>query len=175
MTTAQFLLEQLDTPTGNVLIVSDTQHLLRAVDWEEHQERMHRLLRLHYGEYTLAQRSAADASPARDCLRAYFAGDLDACASLPVKTNGTEFQQAVWKTLRDIPAGSTLSYGALAARIGRPKAARAVGLANGANPTPIVVPCHRVIGSDASLTGFGGGLTRKSWLLSHEQAMGQSI
>lgn len=173
--TTHFSLEQLDTPTGNVLIVCDQQDRLRAVDWEEHRDRMHRLLRLYYGSYTLTERSATDTSPACDGLRAYFAGDLEACTNVPIKTNGTEFQQAVWKALRDIPAGTTLSYGALAARIGRPRAARAVGLANGANPTPIVVPCHRVIGANASLTGFGGGLQRKSWLLSHEHAMCQSL
>ncbi len=83
---------------------------------------------------------------------------------------GTPFQRDVWAALREIPVGKTLSYGALAAKIGRPKAVRAVGLANGANPIGIVVPCHRVIGADSSLTGYGGGLDRKRWLLNHEGA-----
>jgi methylated-DNA-[protein]-cysteine S-methyltransferase len=85
-------------------------------------------------------------------------------------TTGTAFQRDVWRALRRIPTGRTLSYGVLATKIGRPAAVRAVGLANGANPIAIVVPCHRVIGADASLTGFGGGIERKRWLLSHEGA-----
>ena len=83
---------------------------------------------------------------------------------------GTPFQRAVWAALRRIPAGETLSYGQLAAQIGKPKAVRAVGLANGSNPVGVVVPCHRVIGADGSLTGYGGGLPRKLWLLEHEGA-----
>jgi O-6-methylguanine DNA methyltransferase len=88
---------------------------------------------------------------------------------VPTATNGTDFQREVWAALRRIPAGVTVSYGGLAATVGRPDAVRAVGSANGANPIAIVVPCHRVIGSDASLTGYGGGLERKRWLLAHEQ------
>jgi methylated-DNA-[protein]-cysteine S-methyltransferase len=89
---------------------------------------------------------------------------------VPVATVGTEFQLKVWDALQRIPAGQTRSYGQLAAEIGEPDAARAVGLANGANPIAIVIPCHRVIGADGSLTGFGGGLPRKRWLLTHEGA-----
>src|SRR5262249_23027417 len=85
-----------------------------------------------------------------------------------VATRGTIFQREVWAALRRIPVGATLSYGALARELGRPRAIRAVGLANGANPIGIVVPCHRVIGSNASLTGYGGGIERKRWLLEHE-------
>jgi methylated-DNA-[protein]-cysteine S-methyltransferase len=111
-----------------------------------------------------------DAAPAAArALLAYFDGDLDAIADLPTATNGTAFQRAVWSALRRIPAGRTVSYGMLATQIGRPKAIRAVGLANGANPIAIVVPCHRVIGADTSLTGYGGGLHRKRWLLAHER------
>ncbi len=98
----------------------------------------------------------------------YFAGDLRAIEALPVCSAGTEFQRAVWSALREIPCGETWSYGELARRIGRPTAVRAVGLANGANPVAVVVPCHRVIGADRSLTGYGGGLHRKEWLLAHE-------
>ena len=83
---------------------------------------------------------------------------------------GTDFQRSVWDALRTIPAGETLSYAALAERVGRPTAVRAVGLANGTNPIAVIVPCHRVIGSDSSLTGYGGGLDRKRWLLEHEGA-----
>ncbi len=100
-------------------------------------------------------------------LTAYFSGDLRDF-SLPLRPSGTVFQQSVWSALRAIPFGATVSYGELARRIGQPSAARAVGAANGANPLPIVVPCHRVIGADSSLTGFGGGLETKRFLLAHE-------
>ena len=100
-------------------------------------------------------------------LQAYFAGELRDF-ELPLAARGTPFQQGVWRALRDIPYGETISYGELARRIGQPAAARAVGLANGRNPIAIVVPCHRVIGANGSLTGYGGGLARKRWLLAHE-------
>jgi methylated-DNA-[protein]-cysteine S-methyltransferase len=102
-------------------------------------------------------------------LSAYFAGELTDF-DLPLAPAGTAFQQLVWAALRQIPYGTTESYGQLAARIGRPDASRAVGLANGRNPIAIVVPCHRVIGSDGSLTGYGGGLDRKRFLLRLERA-----
>ncbi len=101
-------------------------------------------------------------------LRAYFEGELTTF-NLPLCFAGTAFQKAVWRALLDIPFGETTSYGALAALIGQPSASRAVGAANGANPLPIIAPCHRVIGSDQSLTGFGGGLDTKRFLLNHER------
>jgi len=104
-------------------------------------------------------------------LARYFAGDVRAIDDVAVELNGTAFQKGVWSALRRIPVGSTLSYAALARRIGQRTAVRAVGAANGANPVAIVVPCHRVIGSDGSLTGYGGGLERKRWLLAHEGVM----
>lgn len=104
-------------------------------------------------------------------LRRYFDGELDALASVPVRLHGTGFQRRAWEALRRIPAGSTWSYRRLAQELGDPRATRAVGAANGQNPVPVVVPCHRVIGSDGSLTGFGGGLARKRWLLQHEDAL----
>jgi methylated-DNA-[protein]-cysteine S-methyltransferase len=85
-----------------------------------------------------------------------------------VQTSGTPFQREVWRALRNIPCGTTVSYAKLAEQIGRPAAVRAVGLANGSNPVGVVVPCHRVIGANGSLTGYGGGIERKSWLLEHE-------
>ena len=93
---------------------------------------------------------------------------MEALDRIPAVFSGTPFQNRVWKALRKIPIGTTTSYGALAKKIGEPKAVRAVGLANGSNPIGVVVPCHRVIGSDGSLTGYGGGLPRKKWLLDHE-------
>jgi methylated-DNA-[protein]-cysteine S-methyltransferase len=100
-------------------------------------------------------------------LQAYFRGELRQF-DLPLALKGTEFQRRVWNALREIPYGETISYLQLAERIGSPKAVRAVGLANGSNPIPIIVPCHRVIGSDGSLTGFGGGLSTKKKLLDLE-------
>jgi O-6-methylguanine DNA methyltransferase len=102
-------------------------------------------------------------------IHRYFAGDLGAIDKISVETAGTSFQRSVWKELRNIPTGSAISYGQLAEQIARPRAVRAVGLANGSNPIGIVVPCHRVIGADGSLTGYGGGLERKKWLLDHER------
>lgn len=103
-------------------------------------------------------------------LHAYFDGDLEALDAIEVEHQGTEFQRAVWAELRRIPVGKTISYRELAIRVGRPKAMRAVGAANGQNRIAIVVPCHRVIGADGTLTGYAGGLERKRWLLEHERA-----
>jgi methylated-DNA-[protein]-cysteine S-methyltransferase len=100
-------------------------------------------------------------------LRAWFAGELHRF-ELPLAPRGTVFQRQVWALLADIPWGRTTTYGALAHKLGKPGSTRAVGAANGANPLPIVLPCHRVIGADGSLTGFGGGLAAKRWLLAHE-------
>jgi methylated-DNA-[protein]-cysteine S-methyltransferase len=116
-----------------------------------------------------------DAEPFAESIRqlqAYFAGELQEF-DLPLAPTGTPFQITVWRELQAIPYGETISYGELARRIGRPKAARAVGLANGANPLPLVVPCHRVVGSDGRLTGYGGGLPIKEALLVHERALGK--
>jgi methylated-DNA-[protein]-cysteine S-methyltransferase len=115
-------------------------------------------------------RGDAAAAPVKRALDAYFAGDLGGLAGLPIDPGGSEFQRAVWSALRSVPAGGTVSYGALARAIGKPHAARAVGAACGANPVWLVVPCHRAIGSDGHLVGYAAGLERKSWLLAHERA-----
>jgi len=165
-----FQLAQLPTVTGTMLIVTDADGAVRAIDWEDHETRMHRLLRLHYGEGHVELVRATARSAAGDALNEYFAGDLAAIERLRVQTAGTDFQRTVWRALRKIPAGATVSYGALARTIGRPDAVRAVGHANGSNPIGVVVPCHRVVGADRSLTGYGGGIERKQWLLQHEGA-----
>jgi methylated-DNA-[protein]-cysteine S-methyltransferase len=108
--------------------------------------------------------------PARQQLEAFFAGELEVF-DLPLHMTGTPFQKQVWQGLLTIPFGTTITYAALAARIGRPGASRAVGAANGRNPIGIIVPCHRVIGADGTLTGYGGGLDRKEWLISHEASV----
>ena len=152
-----------------MLIVTDDEHRLRAVDWEDHEDRMRRLLRRRYGENAVALRGDAARLARRGARSKLISRAISTrLHKTPVAANGTRFQSEVWAALRAIPAGATLSYGALATRIGRPKAVRAVGLANGANPIAIFVPCHRVIGADSSLTGYGGGLDRKRWLLAHE-------
>jgi methylated-DNA-[protein]-cysteine S-methyltransferase len=163
-----FSLDRLATPIGPLLIVSDDAQRLRGMEWEDHRPRLEKLLRRYHGAEGFELREATQPAPARRALQAYFEGELDAVVGLETAKAGTEFQRLVWAGLRRIPTGQTLSYGGLAAKLGRPTASRAVGLANGANPIPIVVPCHRVIGADASLTGFGSGLPRKRWLLDHE-------
>ena len=162
-----FTVEALPSPLGRMLIVSDSMQRLRALDWEDHEERMRRGLRRIYGREPQLTRSAAPAATRR-ALQRYFAGKLQAIDEIPVQTGGTPFQSNVWRALRRIPAGTTLSYGRLAGRLKCPLAVRAVGFANGSNPVSIVVPCHRLIGADGSLTGYGGGLERKRWLLEHE-------
>ncbi len=111
--------------------------------------------------------TAAPLGEATRQLREYFAGERRHF-DLPLQMHGTDFQRRVWRELTQIPFGETWSYGQLAQRLDNPGACRAVGLANGKNPIAIIVPCHRVIGADGSLTGFGGGLPRKEWLLTHE-------
>jgi methylated-DNA-[protein]-cysteine S-methyltransferase len=159
-------LERWASPISSLLLVTDGDGALRALEFAENEARMLGLLRRYYGEYTLEE-GAAPASLKR-AREAYFDGDVDALADVQTATAGTQFQREVWKALRAIPAGTTISYGQLAAKLGRKGASRAVGAANGANPIPIVVPCHRVIGADGSLTGFGSGLPHKRWLLDHE-------
>ena len=175
----ELLIDRIDTPIGEMVIIADRDGNLRAVDWTDHDPRAQNFLRLHYGPnngktgFTLT--SARNPSGLSDAIRSYFTGDLTAIDNLPVKTNGTPFQRQVWQALREIPLGTTISYGQLASRIGRPTAMRAVGLANGSNPVGVIVPCHRVIGSNGSLTGYGGGMERKRWLLEHEGARTPSI
>lgn len=164
----RLIMDRLATPIGEARIVTDTEGVLRFFDWSDLEARMHRLIERYYRATPLVEGSAP--RTVRDAFTAYFDGEIDQVHTLAWRTAGTAFQRAVWQGLCDIPAGVTESYGQLAARIGNPKAVRAVGLANGANPVAIVVPCHRVIGADGGLTGYGGGLHRKRWLLAHEGA-----
>jgi methylated-DNA-[protein]-cysteine S-methyltransferase len=159
------VLEKIPSPIGTILLVSDGE-AIRALDFEDFEPRFMKLLRRHCGDADLAEGKAPRAM--RGAIRDYFDGDIRALDKLKTATAGTEFQRSVWRALRKIRAGKTWSYGGLAKRIGKPNAMRAVGLANGSNPIAIVVPCHRVIGADGSLTGYGGGVSRKRWLLRHE-------
>lgn len=160
--------ERLASPVGAILMATDEAGRLRLLEFEDHPDRVDRILRRHFGAHQRVEDGGPSA--ARRAVEAYFEGDHAAIGAVEVVTGGTAFQRKVWAALRDIPRGATEGYGALAARIGLPKAVRAVGMANGANPIGIVVPCHRVIGADGSLTGYGGGIERKRWLLAHEGA-----
>jgi len=161
-------LDRIATPTGVVLLITDAEGAVRALDFADYEERMMRLLGRHWRGAALVDGRAPSA--VRSAVEAYFGGDLTALDGLEVRTNGTEFQRSVWAALRAIPHGETRTYGQLAAAIGRPKAVRAAGLANGQNPVAVIVPCHRVIGANGTLTGYAGGIERKQWLLEHEAA-----
>lgn len=158
---------RLKTPIGTALLVTDEKALLRALDWTDHKDRLYRLLRRYYGA-GVALTTAKAPPRLRAALDSYFAGDLTQLDAIACTTAGTAFQQDVWKALRKIPAGTTMTYGALALKLGKPAAMRAVGAANGANPLSVVVPCHRLIGANGTLIKYGGGLERKRWLLAHE-------
>ncbi|WP_166301226.1 methylated-DNA--[protein]-cysteine S-methyltransferase [Bradyrhizobium sp. 2S1] len=165
-TAQSFNLDRLKTPIGTALLVTDDDGVLRALDWDDYEGRMLELLRLHYGAVTLRDGRAPAAM--REALADYFKGDLDRLADVEWRVAGTPFQQKVWHALPKISPGTTMSYGALAAKLKVPKAMRAVGHANGSNPISVVVPCHRLIGANGSLVKYGGGLERKRWLLRHE-------
>lgn len=162
-----FFIDRLATPIGELMVIADAEGRLRTIDWTDHEARAMRLLRIQYGK-DLKLAPKRDPGGLTTAMRKYFKGDLRAIDKLPVATAGTPFQQSVWKALRSVRCGTTLSYAELARRIDRASAVRAVGHANGANPISIVVPCHRIIGTNGTLTGYGGGLERKRWLLAHE-------
>jgi len=164
----QLFLDRLSSPIGAIALISDGE-ALRSLEFIDSEERIQQLLKIHCGEHPPAVDSKGNAQ-IKLRVEAYFAGELKSIDAIAVRVEGTAFQKQVWAELRNIAAGTTLSYGELARRIGRPNASRAVGLANGSNPIAIVVPCHRVIGANGSLTGYGGGMERKRWLLEHESA-----
>lgn len=160
-------LERMASPIAELALVLDGAGRLCTLGWTDREDRWRRDLRLRHGA-DLLLRPAQGRSRAAEALDAYFAGDLTALDALPVNPGGTPFQRSVWSALREIPAGTRITYAQLAVRLGRPAALRAVGHANGANPISLVIPCHRLVGADGSLTGYGGGLERKRWLLAHE-------
>lgn len=162
------MLDRLESPIGDVYILVHGARLC-GLEFAGFEDRMDLLLKRRYGFWELKRR--ADPAGFTTRMHAYFQGDLNAVDDIPVEFQGTPFQEEVWTALRDIPVGKTESYGQLAARIGKPTASRAVGHANSQNPIGIVVPCHRVIGANSSLTGYAGGLERKRWLLEHERGV----
>ena len=161
-------LEHIDTPIGELFVIA-SEAVVYALGFPQEEDETNARQRLERqpGAVTWANTESPLGATAK--LRAYFDGDLHALTELPVAPQGTEFQRRVWAALRDIPVGVTTSYGAIAATIGSPTGSRAVGLANGKNPISVIIPCHRVIGANSSLTGYAGGLERKQWLLTHEQ------
>ncbi|GHO48165.1 methylated-DNA--[protein]-cysteine S-methyltransferase [Ktedonospora formicarum] len=157
--------DTLESEIGTIVLVEDGGQLC-SLDFSDYEQRMMLLLKRRYGSVSLE--TLADPHGFTSKVRRYLDGDLSSLDDIPVNTGGTHFQQQVWQALRTIPVGSTWTYGALAATLGKPTASRAVGRTNGLNPVAIVLPCHRVVGADASLTGYAGGLERKRWLLQHE-------
>ena len=159
---------ELTLPIGTIRIAV-RDGTLCALGFTDRWQRLADGLARRYGAVALVD--AADPGDVVSTLRRYLDGDGSALDALAVETGGTPFQRRVWAALREIPYGSTVSYGTVALRIGAASAVRAVGAANGANPISIVIPCHRVIGADGTMTGYGGGLDRKRWLLAHEAAL----
>ena len=163
----QYFFEQIQSPVGPLLMICDKAGDMRVLEFQDREERWRPTIARRFQDATMTEKPGAFGLA--QTLARYFEGDIEAIDAISTKATGSDFQLAVWKALREIPAGTTTSYGAIARKLGKPDAMRAVGLANGANPIAIVVPCHRVIGADGSLTGYGGGLERKRWLLAHEE------
>jgi methylated-DNA-[protein]-cysteine S-methyltransferase len=161
----------LSTPIGEMLALSSDEGLcaLEFTGPKKRLPRLERRLTRWFPPHEMVDRESHTIAQTREWLRAYFAGASAELDGLPLDMRGATFERRVWKALVRIPPGETTSYGAIAKRLGSPGASRAVGLANGSNPVAIIVPCHRVIGSTGALTGYGGGLNRKTWLLDHER------
>ena len=167
----RFLIDRISTPIGTFMVAADPEGNLRIALFADDEEIVRHYLRLQCGNREFRVEPAENPYGLSDTIRRYFAGELNAIDAIAVETGGTSFQRKVWTALREIPCGTTTSYGALAKEIGHPAAVRAVGTANGANPVAVVLPCHRVIGANGSLTGYGGGMERKRWLLNHEKQL----
>jgi methylated-DNA-[protein]-cysteine S-methyltransferase len=158
----------LPTPLGDMLALSSDAGLCALEFMGDRLTRLDRRLARWFEPLEIVDRESKPIAGARRWLKDYFGG-IAANVDLPLDMRGAPFEKRVWSVLREIPAGATTSYGAIAKQLGSPGASRAVGLANGANPIAIIVPCHRVIGSSGSLVGYGGGLERKTWLIDHER------
>ena len=156
----------VQTPAGPFWLAARRESLV-AAGFADSAPRLLARLALRFGPLEI--RGAADPAGAASALARYLAGDRAALGAIPVDLGGTPFQREVWRALRGIPAGATVTYAEIARMVGRPRAVRAVGAANGANPVSLFVPCHRVVGKDG-LRGYAGGITRKEWLLAHEKA-----
>ncbi len=161
----KLLIDRIASPLGTIILISDGKSLC-SLDFADYEPRMMALLYKRYESLQLE--NAIDPQGFSSKVRAYLDRDYGSLDDIPINAGGTDFQQQVWQMLRTISVGSAVSYGQLATKLGKPTAARAVGMANSLNPIAIVVPCHRVIGAKAKLTGYAGGLKRKQWLLQHE-------
>jgi len=161
----------LSTPVGDMLALASDEGLcaLEFIGPEKRLTRLEARLQRHFPPHEIVDGDVLPIARARAWLAAYFAGERAEIDTVPLDMRGAEFEKRVWRALTRIPPGETTSYGAIARALGSAGASRAVGAANGANPVAIIVPCHRVIGSSGHLTGYGGGLDRKTWLLNHEK------
>jgi len=160
------LIEALATPIGEFWMAVDGERVV-ASEFADHERRF--LVNLSRRGYCPILPAEQKPSPRTTAMKRYFDGDMAALEGIAIKLDGTAFQCLAWQALRRIPAGAPIAYSAQARAIGKPKAQRAVGLANRHNPVPVIVPCHRVIGKSGALTGYAGGLWRKQWLLDHEK------
>ncbi len=160
------MFQTYSSPIGDITLV-EFEETLCYLDFSENDDRLERLLTIRFGRYQMKNGVILDME---DRLNRYFDCDWSAFEGLPITTAGTEFQKTVWRKLKEIPIGSTISYQKLAQNIDKPKAIRAVASSNARNPIAIIIPCHRVIGKSGALRGYAGGLHRKQWLLEHEGA-----
>jgi methylated-DNA-[protein]-cysteine S-methyltransferase len=167
----RFLIDRIETPLGLMVLIADQGKVL-LLEFEDATDRVSREMNSRFkasGDAVVEPNN--NPFGLSDKIRAYFNGNRAIIEDIATDGGGTEFERKVWRELRAIPCGTTISYGELARRLGNPNLMRAVGLANGKNPIAVIVPCHRVIGADGKLTGYGGGLHRKEWLLRHEGAL----
>lgn len=168
VSSVKLFIDKISSEIGTILIITDGEKLC-ALDFADYEPRMLKLLQKRYPSFYFQEMKNPQGFSS--LVQAYLKGDRHSLENIPIDTGGTPFQQQVWLALQTIPWGTTISYGQLAAKINKPTAARAVGLANSLNPIAIVLPCHRVIGANSLLTGYAGGLERKRWLLNHERVI----
>jgi len=166
--TTPLVIATLETPIGPVRVGAHSDGLARVLFHKQKDEVLAK-------DATPSDAAQAHLAAALDALTEYFSGERQDFEDLTLAPAGTDFQLSVWRALLNIKHGDTCAYRDIAIKIGNPKAVRAVGLANGKNPIPVIVPCHRVIGANGTLTGFGGGLPAKKWLLEHEGALARSL
>ena len=163
-----FLTDRIQTPIGDMILVARDGVLL-LLEFEDAMPRIERQMKARFQNFEL--QLASNPFGLSDVMKDYFSGNIHAIDNILSDGGGTSFEKSVWAELRKIPCGTTVSYGSIARKLGDINHSRAVGTANGKNPIAIVVPCHRVIGADGSMTGYGGGIARKEWLLRHEGAL----
>ena len=163
-----FLTDRIETPIGDMILVARDGVLL-LLEFEDAMPRIERQMKARFTDFEM--QLSKNPFGLTDIMRDYFGGNIYAIDNILTDGGGTAFEKQVWSELRKIPTGTTVSYGHIARKLGDINLSRAVGTANGRNPISIVVPCYRVIGADGSMTGYGGGIARKEWLLRHEGAL----